>query len=585
MQIIINDLPAVIKQGTSFDYVAENRLFSDADDYTLTITFPLRGCPENLAIFGHINRADIVADKVIFDCEIIARNLYKSGTIVVTEITDTEVKTQFLEGRSEGNFTTTLDAIYINDLTLGTATQVAALPPSALWRQGATVPAYVALPWVNDSTGALQNEVVLDSSTQEWRWAAGVKKLSRQPYLLYLTRLICQAVGYTSNFKEWGGHPGYRHLLVCNALPVAWELADYARALPHWTVEEYFARLELLLDGEFDFDHRAHTVTFAFTQPRVAAIPPVYLDRVTSDHSLQITQGDTKCAYRGGKRLTFRDSAHDGWKYLSCDWFIKQMKSRIERYPDLDTLIAQNRHLRANTTPDIATWPDGNRLLYAEKENAYFILQIYQYIPDLRGLTQVGWTYKSRLRPINLFGSNITIPDDSSEGEELDFVPVRIDQTDTRGPVIFLTPQGYQEPEAPDPDRPYTDTPMLTALKQGETTQATEYYDRIYLGWWNGIPINPTRQAAPIPDDIIVDDDWSYTLRPSPLPIRSRRRAGYNIDPARRRTFKFLADTIPTPRALYIIEGKRYLCEKITATFTTSGMSQLLKGDFYPVTD
>lgn len=51
-----------------------------------------------------------------------------------------------------------------------------------------------------------------------------------------------------------------------------------------------------------------------------------------------------------------------------------------------------------------------------------------------------------------------------------------------------------------------------------------------------------------------------------------------------RQKFKFswLADEIPNPRAIFYIRGKRYVCEKITATFTENGMSQLLKGEFYP---
>ena len=48
---------------------------------------------------------------------------------------------------------------------------------------------------------------------------------------------------------------------------------------------------------------------------------------------------------------------------------------------------------------------------------------------------------------------------------------------------------------------------------------------------------------------------------------------------------KFLSDTIPNPRSLFIIRGKRYVCEKLTATFTSQGMSQLIKGSFYPVVE
>ena len=57
------------------------------------------------------------------------------------------------------------------------------------------------------------------------------------------------------------------------------------------------------------------------------------------------------------------------------------------------------------------------------------------------------------------------------------------------------------------------------------------------------------------------------------------------IDPTRKYTIKFLADSIPNPRAVFYIHGRKYVCEKLTATFTENGMSQLIKGDFYPMID
>ena len=39
MEILINHQLATLKEGTSFDFVAENRYFSGADSYTLAITY------------------------------------------------------------------------------------------------------------------------------------------------------------------------------------------------------------------------------------------------------------------------------------------------------------------------------------------------------------------------------------------------------------------------------------------------------------------------------------------------------------------------------------------------------------------
>ena len=49
--------------------------------------------------------------------------------------------------------------------------------------------------------------------------------------------------------------------------------------------------------------------------------------------------------------------------------------------------------------------------------------------------------------------------------------------------------------------------------------------------------------------------------------------------------FKFLAKEIPNVRSLFVIHGQRYICEKITATFTEDGMSELMKGEFWLVED
>ena len=40
MKILINGKLAALKENTSFEYIADNRLFSGSDGYSLTITFP-----------------------------------------------------------------------------------------------------------------------------------------------------------------------------------------------------------------------------------------------------------------------------------------------------------------------------------------------------------------------------------------------------------------------------------------------------------------------------------------------------------------------------------------------------------------
>ena len=92
MIILIDKKEAVLKKGTTFDFIMENRFFTGADSYTLSITFPLRGCPENIDIFGHLYRKDCNLDKLLLDCEIHDRHFHKYGSISVVEISEVEVE-------------------------------------------------------------------------------------------------------------------------------------------------------------------------------------------------------------------------------------------------------------------------------------------------------------------------------------------------------------------------------------------------------------------------------------------------------------------------------------------------------------
>ncbi len=46
---------------------SENRIFTDADDYSMEIELPLADCPQNFAIFGMITRKDVDAGDIFFD--------------------------------------------------------------------------------------------------------------------------------------------------------------------------------------------------------------------------------------------------------------------------------------------------------------------------------------------------------------------------------------------------------------------------------------------------------------------------------------------------------------------------------------
>lgn len=314
MQILVNGLPAAIKKGTSFDICFENRYFSGADGYSMAITFPLKDCQQNLAIFGHINRRDVEAQSLLLDAEIRDREFTLIGSIAITSITNLEVKTQFLEGRSASNYSCSFDSIYLNELRLG-------YPPPTKSAQSPTFMGgydhganWVALPWVNNSSGNVQNDVVLGANYATW--AGSPAGVSYQPYMLYILKQIFTVLGYTYDIAALESSP-YRHMLICNTLPYAWELNDFALALPHWTLTEFFEQLEYLLNGEFNFDHTRKRVSFSFTKNVVETIGSVELTKVIDDFTTNI-ENASDCKYYERKTLKYADCDHYMWKYYSC---------------------------------------------------------------------------------------------------------------------------------------------------------------------------------------------------------------------------------------------------------------------------
>ena len=607
MQIIIDNKVAAIKAGSSFEYVSENRLFGGGDDYTFAITLPLAGCTVNQRIFGHINRADVVAGRIRFDCEIRCASFTKFGTATITEITEQNVKLQFLAGRSEQNFDNTWDKVYINELRLGSppTTDKTAITPANAWSPEFSDLKYVALPWVNDYSRNIQNKAnhIVDDETQKkshFEWSEDTTGLSWQPYLLWLTKKICEALpngGYQYDFSKWEAKEEYKYLLVCNTLPHAWYMPGFAAALPHWSVKEYFEKLELFLDGEFEIDHRAKKVSFAFTRATLESLAPVSLENVVDEHTTTIKAEDGNCEYREMKNLVYKDCDHRMWKFYSCDWFIKGHPFAMHEYKTMSELVEQNKKY--------STWDGGNEsrrflegIFHAADCDAYFLINPIRRTISWDKETLIRIEYKCRLQPVNLFGGRIVDDSDNAESEEIEFVPAWIDDTDKQyGRVLFLHLSDYDEETdtstAEDEGSiPFRQTLTVSTLDAGQKEKTSEYYDRIYIGWYNGSNYF-TGSHLPYPnvDDVVIDDDnWSnFAYAHFSLRLNNARGARsqcvHKLDPKTKTTFKFLSDTIPDVRAVFYIQGKRYICEKITATFTDGGMSRLMKGEFWPLVD
>lgn len=591
MHILIDKKEAVLKKGASFDYISENRFFTGADSYTLSITFPLKGCKENLDIFGHINRKDCDLDKLLLDCEIFDRQFHAHGAVNIVEISETEVKTQFLTGRSVRNYVSDLDDVYINEMQIGQATDDGHFPCEHYW--GHTGSTYycgrVSLPWVNNTSGNIQNMLV-NRGQYGWYYAGTSNEedaaLSCQYFLIYVLESILDQCGYTCDLTSLKASP-YRCLVIFNTFPFAWRIDEWALALPHWTVTEFLEQIELLTNGVFTIDSKINKVSFEFNINILENQKCVDLQNIVDEHQVEITEKkDTNDTYMEQVNLRYQDADHQMQKFYSCDWARATLGAyAFNTFASLKSYASQYfTCVGAYTKVNAYT-----RMLYARDIDTYFVMRCYNMVYNSQ---TKKYTHYMRLQPVDVFGPRKINTSEDAQYKELGIVPVCIDHvSDTVGDCVFLECGTYGDIEDNDENQ----TLAVNTLIDGEPEQKEEYFDKIYVAFWDGNTgvqnlSNTKKYPLPWIDNIWIDqygnkymshmdEQEDYSLRLKSNLTNTYAKLKHKIDQSKKFTFKFLVSDsyIPDVQSVFLIHGKKYLAEKITATFSEEGMSQLVK--------
>lgn len=250
--------------------------------------------------------------------------------------------------------------------------------------------------------------------------------------------------------------------------------------------------------------------------------------------------------------------------------------SRVQNFKthnEYNAWYNENHQYLAGTTKDAERGSMRGKLFHIEESDTYFIWHV---VPSssryLHGGVQASECYYRRIF-FNIFG-DYAKDINSEESIELKIVPARRDYLSwQKGDAIFLEPAGYNETEDIDENEIRQPYGYCILNNDNEGDKAPEYYDKLLVAIWDG---NSRSTGDPCPT---VDTRLSITHR------YHSYQNGILINPKEKIKLKFLSDKIPDVRSVFHIRGKRYLCEKITATFNDDGMSQLLKGEFYPIVD
>ena len=589
MIILINNKRAVLKKGTSFDFISENHFFTGADSYTLSITFPIKGCAENIAIFGHIYRKDFDFETDLLDCEIHDRNFHKYGSVSIVSVSESEVKTQFLEGRSATNYYSSLDDIYINELSLPSLHDQAHWESSYYLRSYAEQMrdaetntrdylGYVCPPWVNNTSGNIQNPMGAYGSNFYYQGGdpSYDPPIVGFPFLIEVIRRVLARCGYQCDLSAIE-NSGWANLIVCQAFPRVWNMPYMNQILPHWTVSEFLEQLELFLNGTFEIEHKTKHIKFTFNSGAIANMELVPIEKVIDSHSVDIAkEEDVRDSYIEQKNIAYQDCDHQMWKFYSCPWATSRIP--LWSYTNIASMRSQLGSLLDCAGPYNA-W-QYRYIHYCREEDTCFVMKCV----STQTINNVIHHYM-RLQPINMFGPRVLNGNDNAEVTELGIVPACIDHTDdAHGDMLFIECGTLGDDDENAEDNDENQTQPVNTLAAGEKEKKEEFFDKIYVAFWDGtyMKYHP-KMPHPYVDRHEIKPDNSYTRNTYSMRLTGSQRPAtrqsyFWVNQQRKYTFSFISDTVPDVRSIFLIHGKKYMAEKITATFSAeTGMSQVMK--------
>lgn len=626
-ELHLNGLPAVLPSNLNIKVNHENVYLTAAGQYTYDIELPLLGCPQNLAIFGHINRIDARRRTVTLSALLTASGkVILKGSALITSITRTSVKVQLLGGNSELNFFGRGEGKYINEMgiycthTLDTIRGDRDIPDAAgieSWHQElyGQYPTndFVYFPIWNESLGGTMNRRMYNvrtdkdgltypsmgasgATTGEGRREADIVAVSPQPYLCWLIKEVIGAMGYTLVQNDMEGTP-LQQIFVCMPCNSKY----ISKYLPHWTVNDFFRRLEEFLGMVLVVDDVQKTARLVakrtFFTDNVE-----YLDNVIDDFELEVDEDEEQDVTTG--RVGYADNGQPVELNFPAAVIQKStiVQTDIDGWGTEDS--ASDRVIWEHEGRRYIHWTDDNGTTwYArmvdqarprpaqgdEEDDRTADLDVeLKFVP---ARTTTGpimcrrWKYYER----NMHVENeatVNIPVLFTAGVAVENRPVR--GTSSGGFTIqeYLADESLIEDSVDVPD--YIEvayncgTMHVSSFPAVLNSSGEVRFSSVQFPYWWGKTFLGVMGYAKIDsqdlDFSLVDTGGVniYTLCHSGL---------LSIDKTAKRCIRFLAQGSVDPKKLFIIRGKRFVCEKIERQVDAKGMQPLATGYFYEVNE
>lgn len=608
MRIIVDGKEAVLKAGSSFEYISENPLFTEAEGYSLEIEFPLKDCPENILIFGALHVQGVDLSRITFPCELDAGTFRKTGFLTIVEVNEVEVKGQFLEGMSTERFYEGAMNAYIDELDY--------TPIDGSDGVDAHIEKALGTGWENLSVWDKDKEDIFGGD-----WPA-----LRHIYLYNLLDFISETVGVSFDYSvlPWW----FRKLVVCNTTNfvnyvTGWgqyrgkAFMQLGKTMPHWTVKQLLQEIGKLFGCLVRIDPLTAKAEFV---PANSFLDSTDIKEMGVVDEFEVESQDESGDYLKPVSVKLPDECNPD-NINVCPWILEpSVQSMVEVRGKLSDQQYSTEYA-ATHNQDVSMVLKDTALykLYDQ----YNLLAGYIAFTEIEERSDLGTADKEHFIRFELLDQCWSDPN----GEDLKVVPCDLqikrikrhfynkwykitaageyEQTDSPISIPFKLP--VVPIKGMTLDQLYGGGYSAADVRKAKDGVFEESYDKLYVvihsGTFdeNGYHLN-TRKWEPEFGTVYAQGTIDATDGDVPTYHTGFRNYGATITPYSNEVggnffrlptldetqlyrFKFLGTTIPSPTSVFLINGQKFACLRITAHFTPSGMSELLEGEFYRIID
>lgn len=615
MKILVNGKQAVMKEGSSFEYHSENPLFTEAEDYSFDIEFPMKDCPENILIFGALHVKGVDISTVTYPCRIQTASFDKTGILTITEVNDAAVKGQFLEGMSTQRFAGNALDIYIDELDYtaydGTSNDV----PVTDILSGTD--------WVDLAVYDADKDEVDPQYNRNWTAYRHIR-------LRKLMQIIAEMVGVAIDLGGLDSLPMFAKVVVANTtydvfkhdglqdpstglwIYGARSFMNLEKTLPHWTIKEFYLNIAKYFGCLCRIDNQGQLIEYV---PYGNFMQGNSLVELTVLDDFTVEMGDAENAsFVGSKKPKLPDDCNPD-NINSCPWIFalkdklgnKMVTSELQfgyglilpartgEYSDITEL----HKLFILGDADSTKWALITEEEKNQSDNKYFRYQHAEVLNQFTGMSEDGEelaVLPCTLKAIPLRTYSKIDPSDESSGYAYYDRYARLHY---RMPVLSITPnQSIIDA--------FLSSDNFEVLSGGEDglEKMMHKYKNLFLvldtGQYdvNGHNVSVRRFEMLIGNEYATSEvnslsgkvpyysagiqDCVWTLSPTDASVPGVADLP-KVDETQLYRYKFLASSLPSATAIYVIKGKRYACLRLTAHFTVDGMSDLIEGEFYEI--